>query len=163
MSNSKKTSKNNAADTPYTKGKRWGFAVAKSSLKMGKGGIYKIDKAMKTCSQNAKFGTRKISQNERDAYKGCADGMYEALRREEKIKKKLKPMRAKTDRYKVDTYVEDGIYNDRYTVHSNHRTLKEARSEAIKEEKYQKSLMDHSLYHIDSAISFNRKRYRTKK
>lgn len=87
MSNSKKISKNNAADTPYTKGKRWGFAVAKSSFKLGKGGVFKIDKAMKTCSQNAKFGSRKISQNERDAYKGCADGMYEALRREEQIQK----------------------------------------------------------------------------
>jgi hypothetical protein len=78
-----------------------------------------------------------------------------------KNKRKLKG--AKKDRYRVDTYVEDGIYNDRFTVTSYHPTLKEARAEAIKEEKYQKKLVDHSMIHIDSAISSNKKRYKYKK
>lgn len=76
---------------------------------------------------------------------------------------KKKPLRAKRDRYRVDTYVEDGIEDYRYTVTSYHPTLKEARAEAIKEEKYQKNLMDHSMVHIDSAIASNRKKFKLKK
>ena len=75
---------------------------------------------------------------------------------------KKKPKRAKHDRYRVDTYVEDGVYNDRFTVTSYHPTLKEARAEAIKEEKYQKNLVDHRMVYIDSAITSNHKKYKTK-
>ena len=75
-------------NTPYSKGKRWGFAVAKSSLKVGKAGVHKVDKAMQTCSKNARTGTRKLNQNERSAYRGMADGMYEAIKSEEKSRRK---------------------------------------------------------------------------
>lgn len=71
-------------DNSYRKGKRWGYAVANSSLGVSKANVYKVDKAMKTCSQNARFGTKKLNQNERDAYRGIADGMYEAIKRSER-------------------------------------------------------------------------------
>ncbi len=76
------------SNTPYSKGKRWGFAVAKSSLKIGKAGVHKVDKAMQTCSKNARTGTRKLDQNERSAYRGMADGMYEAIKSEERRAKR---------------------------------------------------------------------------
>ena len=75
-------------------------------------------------------------------------------------KRKLKG--AKKDRYRVDTYVEDGIYDYSYTVHSYAPSLKKAHSEAAKVEAYEKKLMDHRMYHIDSAISFQPARYRLK-
>lgn len=65
--------------TPYSKGKRWGYAVANKSLKYSKGNIYKVDKAMQTCAKNGRTGTKKLSQNERQAYRGMADGMYDAI------------------------------------------------------------------------------------
>lgn len=71
-------------NTPYSKGKRWGYAVAKSSLKTSKANVYKVDKAMKTCSQNARSGTKKLNQNERQAYRGMADGMYDAIKASER-------------------------------------------------------------------------------
>lgn len=74
-------------NTPYSKGKRWGFAVAKSSLKISKSNVYKVDKAMQTCSRNARSGTKKLNQNERNAYRGIADGIYDAIMSEEKAKK----------------------------------------------------------------------------
>ena len=78
------------SNTPYSKGKRWGFAVAKSSLKVGKAGVHKVDKAMQTCFKNSQTGIRKLNQNERSAYRGMADGMYEALRSEERRSKKAR-------------------------------------------------------------------------
>lgn len=79
-----------------------------------------------------------------------------------RYKDKPKAKRAKHDRYRVDTYVEDGVYNERYGVTSYHKTIGQARNGAIKQEKSEKRMMDHGLYHIDSAISFNRKKYKTK-
>ena len=77
----------NKKTTPYSKGKRWGFAVARLQLSTGKLGVHKVDKAMKTCSQNARSGTKKLNQNERNAYRGIADGMYDAIKSEEKAQK----------------------------------------------------------------------------
>ncbi|MBE6536889.1 MAG: hypothetical protein E7673_02940 [Ruminococcaceae bacterium] len=149
----------------YHDGKRWGFAIARSQIRSGKLGVAKADKAMQTCSRIARTGTKKLNKNERDAYRGMADGMYEAFRKDEKpkAKKTLKKLRVKKDRYKVDTYVEDGVYNDRYTVHSYAPSYKEALKEADKTEKYEKSLMDHSMYFVDSAISKNHKKFKIKK
>lgn len=77
----------NSKNSSYSKGKRWGYAVAKSSLKTSKANVYKVDKAMKTCSQNARSGCKKLNQNERQAYRGMADGMYDAIKSEEKAQK----------------------------------------------------------------------------
>ena len=74
----------NKKTTPYSKGKRWGFAVAKKQLGNGKFGVQKVDKAMRTCAQNARSGTRKLNQNERSAYRGIADGMYDAIKASER-------------------------------------------------------------------------------
>ena len=71
-------------NTPYSKGKRWGFAVAKKQLGNGKLGVHQVDKAMKTCAQNARSGTKKLNQNERSAYRGIADGMYDAIQASER-------------------------------------------------------------------------------
>lgn len=71
----------------YSKGKRWGFAVAWKQLGNGKLGVHQVDKAMMTCSQNARSGTKKLNQNERSAYRGIADGMYEAIKSSEKAHK----------------------------------------------------------------------------
>ena len=60
------------------------FAVAMSQISTGKLGVHKVDKAMQTCSRNARFGTRKLNQNERQAYRGIADGMYDAIKLSEK-------------------------------------------------------------------------------
>ena len=73
-------------NTPYFKGKRWGFAVAKAHLSNGKRGVLQVDKAMRTCAQNARSGTRKLNQNERSAYRGMADGMYDAIKASERRK-----------------------------------------------------------------------------
>ena len=73
-------------DSPYKKGKRWGFAVARNQLNANKSNIHKVDKAMKTCSQNARSGTKKLNQNERQAYRGIADGMYDAIMASERRK-----------------------------------------------------------------------------
>ena len=70
--------------TPYAKGKRWGFAVAKKQLGSGKSNVYKVDKAMRTCAQNARSGIKKLNQNERSAYRGIADGMYDAIQASER-------------------------------------------------------------------------------
>ena len=74
----------NNKNSSYSKGRRWGFAIAKSSLKTSKANVYKVDKAMKTCSQNARSGTKKLNQNERQAYRGIADGMYDAIKASER-------------------------------------------------------------------------------
>ena len=78
--------KNN--NSSYSKGKRWGFAVAKNSIATGKNGVYKVDKAMRTCSQIALTGKKQFNQtfnqSEREAYRGAADGMYDALRAAER-------------------------------------------------------------------------------
>ena len=71
-------------NSSYSKGKRWGFAVAKSQLGTGRLGVHKVDKAMKTCAQNARSGTKKLNQNERQAYRGIADGMYDAIKASER-------------------------------------------------------------------------------
>ena len=70
--------------TSYSKGKRWGFAVASKQLGAKKGNIYSVDKAMKTCAQNARSGTKKLNQDERQAYRGIADGMYDAIKASER-------------------------------------------------------------------------------
>ena len=148
----------------YHNGKRWGFAVAKAQIASGKLGVAKADKAMQTCARNARSGTRLLSKDERDAYRGMADGMYEAFRKHEKpkTKKTLKKLRVKKDRYKIDTYVEDGVYNDRYTVHSYAPSYKEALKEAVKTEAHERYISDHSLLHTDSAISKNHKKFKIK-
>ena len=73
-------------NTAYTKGRRWGFAVARAELRAGTGkaGVHKVDKAMATCAQNARSGTKKLTQDERNAYRGISHGMYDALRAAEK-------------------------------------------------------------------------------
>ena len=73
-------------DTPYSKGKRWGFAVASSQIGTGKAGVHKVDKAMQTCARNARTGSKsvRLNQNERNAYKGIADGMYDAIKASER-------------------------------------------------------------------------------
>ena len=70
--------------TPYSKGKRWGFAVASSMISTGKNGVYKVDKAMKTCYKNAQSGCKKLNKSERAAFRGAADGMYDAFRKSER-------------------------------------------------------------------------------
>lgn len=67
-------------NTPYSKGKRWGFAVARKQLDASGSNVYKVDKAMQTCAKNARSGTKKLNQNERQAYRGIADGMYDAIK-----------------------------------------------------------------------------------
>ena len=78
-------------------------------------------------------------------------------------KKSKAPLRVNRNRYRVDTYVEDGVDNNRYVVHSFSPTLKGAGMEAAKVEKYERNTYDHSMLHIDSAISKVSKRYRKKK
>ena len=153
-------------NSPYMKGKRWGFAKASASISTGKLGVAQADKAMQTCSRIARTGTKKLNKNERDAYRGMADGMYEAFRKHEKSnvrKKAPKRLHVKKDRYKVDTYVEDGVYNDRYTVHSYAPSYKEALKEAVKVEAHERYLSDHSMLYTDSAISKNHKKFKIKK
>ena len=65
---------------PYLKGKRWGFAVGSSSIASGKNGVYKADRAMQTCMRNAESGKKKLTQTERDAYRGMSHGIYDALK-----------------------------------------------------------------------------------
>ena len=74
----------NNKNSSYSKGRRWGYAVAKSSLKTSKANVYKVDKAMQTCSQNARSGCKKLNQNQRQAYRGIADGMYDAIKASER-------------------------------------------------------------------------------
>jgi len=71
-------------NTPYSKGKRWGYAVARAEISTGKGGVHKVDKAMRTCAKNARYGTKKLNSNERKAYRGIADGMYDAIKASER-------------------------------------------------------------------------------
>ena len=68
----------------YRKGKRWGYAVASGSIKTSKSNVHKMDKAMQTCAKNARTGIKKLNPNERQAYRGIADGMYDAIRKAEK-------------------------------------------------------------------------------
>ena len=68
----------------YSKGKRWGFAVASASISSDKNGVYKADRAMQTCSKNARTGTKKLNVTERQAYRGMADGIYDALKSAER-------------------------------------------------------------------------------
>ena len=68
----------------YHRGKRWGFAVAKVEIASGKLGVHKADKAMQTCSRIARTGIKKLNDNERSAYRGMADGMYDAFKSYEK-------------------------------------------------------------------------------
>ena len=78
--------KNN--NSSYSKGKRWGFAVASASISSGKNGVYKADRAMQTCSRNAFTGTKKLNITECQAYKGMADGIYDALKAAERKSKR---------------------------------------------------------------------------
>ena len=74
---SKKNTKNNS---DYQRGKRWGFAVMTTATQTGKGAVMKADKAMQTCAKNARTGCKKLNASERAAYRGIADGMYDAMR-----------------------------------------------------------------------------------
>ena len=71
-------------NSAYLRGKRWGFAVGSASIKTGKNNVYKVDKAMQTCYKNSKSGIKKLNTTERNAYRGMADGMYDAIRRSER-------------------------------------------------------------------------------
>ena len=71
-------------NSAYSRGKRWGFAVGNASIKTGTKNVYKVDKAMQTCYKNSKTGIKKLNKSEKDAYRGMADGMYEAIRRSER-------------------------------------------------------------------------------
>lgn len=71
----------------YKKGRKWGFAVASSLISTGKAGVHQADKAMTTCAKNAKTGYKKINYKERSAYRGIADGMYDAIKSDEKAQK----------------------------------------------------------------------------
>ena len=73
-------SKTKNKNDSYSKGKRWGFAVANNSISQGKLGVHKADKAMQTCSRYARSGMKKLNQAERNAYRGMADGMYDAFK-----------------------------------------------------------------------------------
>lgn len=75
---SKKTLKNSNND--YKRGKRWGFAVMTASTHTDKGAVMRADKAMQTCAKNARTGRKKLNVSERAAYRGIADGMYDAIR-----------------------------------------------------------------------------------
>ena len=78
--------KNN--NSSYSKGKRWGFAIGSSSISSGKNVVYKADRAMQTCARNARSGTKKLNAIERQAYKGMADGIYDALKVAERKSKR---------------------------------------------------------------------------
>ena len=105
-------------DTSYSKGKRWGFAVAKSQLGTGKLGVHKVDKAMQTCARNARSGTKKLNQNERNAYRGIADGMYDAIKQSERAsaKKKTSKPRKKSTKNKPFQYNYQTRVKGSYTV-----------------------------------------------
>ena len=77
-------------ENAYIKGKRWGFAVGSSSIASGKQGVEKADRAMQTCPKNARTGTKKLNVTERQAYRGMADGIYDALKTAER-KSQSKP------------------------------------------------------------------------
>ena len=48
----------NNKNSSYSKGKRWGYAVASKQLGASKSNVYKVDKAMQTCAKNARSGTK---------------------------------------------------------------------------------------------------------
>ena len=176
----------NNKNSSYSKGRRWGYAVAKSSLKTSKANVYKVDKAMKTCSQNARSGCKKLNQNERNAYRGMADGMYDAIMQSEKAsapkqkkasgekkgtKKKKDPSRKRLKAihtgYRVDTFVNDYKNNKKKIITSYHPTLSLANNAAFDveeaEEKKLKNFNDKMMTGIYSVITSNRKRYKLKR
>ena len=75
---SKKNTRKNNSD--YQRGKRWGFAVMTAATHTDKGAVMKADKAMQTCAKNARTGCKRLTVSERNAYRGIADGMYDALK-----------------------------------------------------------------------------------
>ena len=105
-------------DSSYFKGKRWGFAVAKSQLGTGKLGVHKVDKAMQTCARNARSGIKKLNQNERSVYRGIADGMYDAIKQSERAsaKKKTSKSRKKLTKNKPFQYNYQTRVKGSYTV-----------------------------------------------
>ena len=80
---SKKTRPNNA-NSDYARGRKWGFAVMTAATRTSKGAVMGADKAMQTCARNARTGTKKLTEAERSAYRGIADGMYDAVRKSER-------------------------------------------------------------------------------
>ena len=81
----KKNNKNQRnTNDDYRRGRKWGFAVMTAATKTSKGAVMNADKAMRTCSRNARTGTKKLTEAERSAYRGIADGMYDAIRRQER-------------------------------------------------------------------------------
>ena len=82
---SKKNNKNSRnANNDYRRGRKWGFAVMTAATQTDKGAVMKADKAMQTCARNARTGVKRLSASERKAYQGIADGMYDAIRRQER-------------------------------------------------------------------------------
>lgn len=71
-------------NTDYRRGRKWGFAVMTAATKTSKGAVMNADKAMQTCARNARTGTKKLTESERAAYRGIADGMYDAVRKSER-------------------------------------------------------------------------------
>ena len=108
-----------AKHTPYSKGKRWGYAVARASIQTSKSNVHKVDKAMQTCARNARMGTRKLNKNERNAYRGMADGIYEAIIQSERgfsTKKKTPGAKKKISKNKPFQYNYQTRVKGSYTV-----------------------------------------------
>ena len=82
---SKKNNKNQRnTNDDYRRGRRWGFAVMTAATKTSKGAVMHADKAMQTCARNARTGVKRLTAQERAAYRGMADGMYDAVRKQER-------------------------------------------------------------------------------
>ena len=75
-------------NSSYAKGKRWGFAIMRAAAQTSKGAVMQADKAMQTCAKYAESGYKckqvKLTQHERAAYKGAADGIYEYVKKNSK-------------------------------------------------------------------------------
>ena len=75
----------------YSKGKRWGFAVMRTASETGKAAVMGVDKAMVTCAMYARSGKKKgkeLNKEERSAYRGIADGIYEFVNRSNTYQRK---------------------------------------------------------------------------
>ena len=71
-------------NSSYRKGKRWGFAVMRAASETSKGAVMSVDKAMTTCARYARTGMKKgkkLNSEERSAYRGIADGIYEFVKK----------------------------------------------------------------------------------
>ena len=74
------------ANKDYENGKRWGYALFKSNLKLfGRAGVHKSDAAHTTCRKYERDKRltktrdgKALTSDRRDAYRGIADGLSEA-------------------------------------------------------------------------------------